>query len=574
MVATQNRLILWTGPKHSGKTTSATKLAQVASAEGFNVAGLLAPSLYRNSKLLGFDVLDLQNQTRAPLARGKISQSKAGPFTFIADGLKLGNAVLSAEATKSADLVIVDEFGPLELNNEGWRRNVDSLLISSNAVVLLVVRRELADTVRQVYSGLPCRELAATEGDSIDEVITMLKNRRHACQKRAFQHHIEGPRFAGTKKMFKLDGMLMIGSAGSNVGKTELACTLLRKFSKTSDIIGIKVTTIKDKDGQCPRGGEGCGVCSSLEGVYCITEELNSTSDKDTARLLSAGASRAFWLRVLKKHLLEGTTALLDIIGPNAVSICESNSLRQVVEPGIFLMARNRNLKVWKSSARQVKKYADRIVISDGSNFDFDLDRIKLIDGKWIIQTQATAIIMAGGGSNRMGTDKSMLPIKGQSMIEAICEQLRGSFDQILISANEVDKFAFLGFEVVPDKVPEQGPLMGIASALEASANKLNFVVACDIPKINLACVNRMLTEALESQADIVVPTTGEEKYEPLFAIYRKTALEAINKTLSSGKRKITEVFTLCRVKHIELDNTDWLVNLNTMADYEEFQKH
>jgi len=564
MVATQNKLILWTGPKHSGKTTGATKLAQVASAEGFNVAGLLAPSLYRNSNLLGFDVLDLQNQTRAPLARRKISQSKAGPFTFIADGLKLGKAVLSAEATKSADLVIVDEFGPLELNNEGWRRNVDSLLASRNAVVLLVVRRELADTVRQVYSGLPCQELAATEGDSIDEVITMLKNRRH---------HIEGPRFAGTKKMFKLDGMLMIGSAGSNVGKTELACTLLRKFSKTSDIIGVKVTTIKDKDGQCPRGGEGCGVCSSLEGVYCITEELNSTSDKDTARLLTAGASRVFWLRILRDHLPEGTTALLDIIGPDAVSICESNSLRQVVEPGLFLMAKNRDLKRWKSSAQQVKKYADKIAVSDGSSFDFDLDRIKLIAGKWIMQMQATAIIMAGGGSSRMGTDKSMLPIKGQSMIEAICEQLRGFFDEILISANEVDKFAFLGFEVVPDKVPEQGPLMGIASALEASANELNFVVACDIPKLNLSCVNRMLTEAIESQADIVVPTTGEEKYEPLFAIYRKSALDAINKALSSGKRKITEVFTLCRVKHIELDNTDWLVNLNTTADYEEFQK-
>jgi len=591
---------LWTGPKHCGKTTSATKLAQIARAEGFNVAGLLSPPLYHNSELLGFDVLDLQNGTRAPLARRKISPSKAEPFTFIADGLKLGKAVLSAEATTSADLVIVDEFGPLELNNQGWRKNVDSLLISSNAVVLLVVRRELADTVRQVYAGLPCQELAATEGDSIDEVITMLKNRRHACQKRAFQHHVEGPRFAGTNKMIKLDGMLMIGSAGANVGKTELACTLLRKFSKTRDIIGIKVTTIKDKDGQCPRGGEGCGVCSSLEGVYCITEETDSSSGKDTARLLTAGASRVFWLRVLKEHLLEGTTALLDVIGTDAISICESNSLRQVVEPGLFLMAKNSNLKVWKSSALQVKKYADRIVISDGSRFDFDLDRIKLRNGKWIISrtkisaeakpvnqyrtgqrrrefwcgTKATAIIMAGGGSSRMGTDKNMLPIKGQSIIEAICEQLRGFFDEILISANEVDKFAFLGFEVIPDKVPEQGPLMGIASALEASANELNFVVACDIPKINLACVNRMLTDALESQADIVVPTTGDEKYEPLFAIYRKTALEAINKVLSSGKRKITDVFILCTVKYIELDNTDWLVNLNTMADYEEFQKH
>ena len=98
--------------------------------------------------------------------------------------------------------------------------------------------------------------------------------------------------------MFKLDEMLMIGSAESNVGKTELACALLRKFSKSCNITGIKVTTIKDEDGRCPRGGEGCGVCSSLEGVYHITEELNRNSGKDTARLLAAGASRVFWLRV------------------------------------------------------------------------------------------------------------------------------------------------------------------------------------------------------------------------------------------------------------------------------------
>ncbi|MHC4537812.1 MAG: molybdenum cofactor guanylyltransferase, partial [Planctomycetota bacterium] len=71
-----------------------------------------------------------------------------------------------------------------------------------------------------------------------------------------------------------------------------------------------------------------------------------------------------------------------------------------------------------------------------------------------------------------------------QSIIEVICEQLRGSFDEILISANQVDKFAFLGFKVVPDKVPERGPLMGIASALEASTNEYNFVVACDIPTV------------------------------------------------------------------------------------------
>ena len=370
--------------------------------------------------------------------------------------------------------------------------------------------------------------------------------------------------------MFKLDGMLMIGSAGRKTGKTELACALIKKFSKDRDITGIKVTAIEERDGQCPRGGQGCGVCSSLDGNFYITEETDRSSDKDTARLLAAGASQVFWLRVMKTHLEEGLAALPNIIGADAVSICESNSLRQVVEPGLFLIVKGRDVKVWKSSARQMRRYADRIVVSDGSGFDFDIDRIKLINGKWVIQEKATAIILAGGGSGRMDADKSMLPIKGKPMVEHICEQLCDSFEQTLVSANEVDKLAFLGFEVIRDKIPGQGPLMGIASALEASANELNFVVACDIPHIDLTYVRRMLAEA--EGVDIVIPTTGDERYEPLFAVYRKSALKAINEVLSSGGRKISDVFSRCRVKYIELEAREF-TNLNTITEYEEFQK-
>jgi hypothetical protein len=186
--------------------------------------------------------------------------------------------------------------------------------------------------------------------------------------------------------MIKLDGMLMIGSAGANVGKTELACAILRKFSQSGEeIVGIKVTTINEKDGQCPRGGEGCGVCSSMEGVYLITQETDPASGKDTARLLAAGAGRVYWLRVLRTHIKEGLAALLEVLGPGATSICESNSLRQVVEPGLFFVAERKDAKTWKPSALEVKKYADRIVVSDGSSFDFDIERINLENGKWLL---------------------------------------------------------------------------------------------------------------------------------------------------------------------------------------------
>lgn len=180
MVSTRNQLILWVGEKHSGKTTSAANLAQTARAEGFNVAGLLAPSLYRHGRLIGFDALDLRSTERCALARRQTNPGKPRPFAFITDGLKLGNAALSAEATKSADLIIVDEFGPLELNGDGWRKNVDSLLASSDAVILLVVRRELADEVRQLYADAPCEKLAATDPNSIDDGLAMLKNHRRS----------------------------------------------------------------------------------------------------------------------------------------------------------------------------------------------------------------------------------------------------------------------------------------------------------------------------------------------------------------------------------------------------------
>ena len=387
--------------------------------------------------------------------------------------------------------------------------------------------------------------------------------------------------------MIKLDGMLIIGSAGANVGKTELACALIKKFGKNSDITGIKVTTIKAKDGKCPRGGNGCGVCSSLEGDFCITEETDGKSHKDTARLLAAGAKRVYWLRVLKTHLKEGLTALPDITGPGAISICESNSLRQVVEPGLFLMVKARNVKSWKGSARDVKEYADKIIVTNSAGFDFELEQIKLTGGKWTLTENATAIIMAGGDSSRMGVDKSMLQIKGRPLIKHIYDQLCGIFAKILISTNDVEKCAFLGCDFVPDRIPGQGPLMGIASALEASANELNFVVACDIPQIDIRFVRKMLAEA--KSADIVIPTINKCKtsktkkrntqyairstrYEPLFAIYNKSALTGINLALSSGKRKISDAFALCNVRYIN-PGAKQLTNLNTIHEYEEFRK-
>jgi molybdopterin-guanine dinucleotide biosynthesis protein A len=182
---------------------------------------------------------------------------------------------------------------------------------------------------------------------------------------------------------------------------------------------------------------------------------------------------------------------------------------------------------------------------------------------------EASAVILAGGRSSRTMCDKTMLPINNRPLIGYIHEQLKPHFPEILISANDLDKYAFLGAPIVPDFIPGQGPLMGIASALLASRNDLLFAIATDIPEIDIHFVIRMLKKA--SQFDCVVPVIDGNKIEPLFAIYKKTVFPTIKQLLAIGERKVLNLFSRVNTGFVEMKNSVWYRNLNTMDDYQEY---
>jgi nucleoside-triphosphatase THEP1 len=170
-----SKIILWTGPKHSGKTTEAAVLFLRAIKADFNVAGVLALPLYNKDKLAGFEIMDLHSGNCQILAR-RTEENKA--FSFSLKGLRLGQKVLTKKTTNEADLIIVDEFGPLEIAGKGWRKCVDNLLSKSPALLLLVVRKELVKKVEQLYKYLPIRKVNASDKSSIQEVLTMLKDNK------------------------------------------------------------------------------------------------------------------------------------------------------------------------------------------------------------------------------------------------------------------------------------------------------------------------------------------------------------------------------------------------------------
>jgi len=181
-----------------------------------------------------------------------------------------------------------------------------------------------------------------------------------------------------------------------------------------------------------------------------------------------------------------------------------------------------------------------------------------------------TAIVLAGGRSSRMeGRDKSMLPVRGVPMIRHIVEQLESHFAEIIIGAGETEKYKFLGHRIVTDTEEGMGPLMGIYSCLTASDNDLSFVTACDIPDISFSFIRRMLD--ISEGADIIIPVSGNDHFEPLHAIYRKSVIPVADSLIRERKFKIAGLFGKVKTRFIPFDGRGWYHNINDMKDYRSY---
>ena len=162
------RILLWTGEKHSGKSTTVADTIEFLPFACLTYAGLLAPSRYENDELCGFDAVDIATGDRAPLLESieTWETGDVGNFVFCDEGLQLGETALRRAIDGEYDFVLVDEFGPLELKGGGWRPQVDEL-VKLDGVLMLVVRDKLVEQVAEIYDVAAEDVLSAFDGDSI-----------------------------------------------------------------------------------------------------------------------------------------------------------------------------------------------------------------------------------------------------------------------------------------------------------------------------------------------------------------------------------------------------------------------
>ena len=296
----------------------------------------------------------------------------------------------------------------------------------------------------------------------------------------------------------------------------------------------------------------------------------NETESAEFARGIIERVSRDFPVIAVNlsevDELSKASPTLKDSLPPNAVMVCETNTNRLDLDPDLFLLIRKKGTDVFKPSGLETAPFADAIVESENGRLSPGFEDFSFAFNHWTFKREATAIIMAGGDSQRMGRDKSLLEIDGEPMISRIARQLKPSFKNLLISAAKATAFDSLGIDVVPDEAPGAGPLMALVSALSKSETDLNFVMPCDIPDPPQHLIARLLRESRD--ADIVVPMTEAGELEPLFAVYRKSVLPSAREALNRGARRVISFYEKHKVKRLALDRESVLLNLNTMDDY------
>jgi len=146
--AAADPLFLWTGPRHAGKTSQLLHLESAARQQGLPLAGILSLSVYHADHLVGFDLLDIATRQTRPLARRTQPLQR---FTFDSAAFAWGSEILARIETRNAHLIILDEFGPLELRGSGWRPAADRLIQTTRTPLLLVVRDGLVSAVGPLY---------------------------------------------------------------------------------------------------------------------------------------------------------------------------------------------------------------------------------------------------------------------------------------------------------------------------------------------------------------------------------------------------------------------------------------
>lgn len=188
-----------------------------------------------------------------------------------------------------------------------------------------------------------------------------------------------------------------------------------------------------------------------------------------------------------------------------------------------------------------------------------------------------TGVILCGGLSSRMGSDKGLLQTEAANWAVDAARKLQDLGIMVKASINSLQQRSYAtglpGVELITDNIALEvrGPLLGLLSAHITMPTEDLFILACDMPLMETFLLKELFTLYQKQEADVYLFMNDNEA-EPLCAIYTSAALQKIMTLLREGKlAKFSMKFTLDHLKLATLPVRDeqkkYFRNCNAHAD-------
>jgi molybdopterin-guanine dinucleotide biosynthesis protein A len=182
---------------------------------------------------------------------------------------------------------------------------------------------------------------------------------------------------------------------------------------------------------------------------------------------------------------------------------------------------------------------------------------------------QASLLVLAGGGSRRMGRPKAWLEVGDTFLLRYVVDRLAPAFSEVMVSFAEPEQLEEpLPYRIVFDRKRSAGPLAGLEAGLLAARNELIFAVACDMPYVTQDFAQMAIVAARRSDAALV---RIDGRPEPVCGAYGRSALPAITEALDAGRLKTADAIALLDVTWLEGLDQDIFRSLNTPEDLDRF---
>ncbi len=180
-------------------------------------------------------------------------------------------------------------------------------------------------------------------------------------------------------------------------------------------------------------------------------------------------------------------------------------------------------------------------------------------------------LVLAGGKSTRMGSDKGLLKYHSVPQQEYLYNLLDKVCDKVFLSMRKEQKVDLpTDFNVIYDQNEYRGPFNGILSAHKTHPNVAWLVLACDLPLINLSSLEKLVKKRDSERFATSFATKKSDLPEPLITIWEPKglvkAMTYLETTESSCPRKflINSEIALAYPERDEI-----LYNANSLEDYE-----